>query len=115
MTIALSLLMGGCSRNPTAQSNSCILRVVQGKLRKEGETWSLADFEKKIGNLKSLAEELRSFQNDLRTIKFQVPEGEFDWATSFSTNVYARPTSAALIDFLSQSKWVPGPPDKPES
>jgi hypothetical protein len=89
-------------------------KVVQGKLKKVGETWSQADFNIKTENLKKLAEELRGFQNELQRITIKLPEGAaIDWTTNYANILYQRPLSPAVIDMLTKPKrTLRPPPDK---
>jgi hypothetical protein len=80
--------------------------VVKGK---EPIIWSPTDWTDKTQKLTNLADELRNFQKELKTIKIQI-ESTLGWLTRWDDPliIHRQQRNAALLD--SGSNWVPGPP-----
>ena len=73
--------------------------------------WSPTDWTEKTKKLTKLADELRDFQKELKTIKIQIPT-DLGWLTRWdnSTHIIHRQRNVALLD--SGPSWVPGPPSE---
>jgi hypothetical protein len=93
------------------------LKIDHGKVKgKEGVKWSREAFVTKIQQLKELADELKSLNDELRTFKYTIPNLGWMPSSNFeSTMSMMRPQgiSAVLMEFGSQP-LPPLPPDTPK-
>ena len=83
---------------------------------KEGVKWSREAFVTKIQQLKELADELKSLNDELRTFKYTIPNLGWMPSSNFEpTMSMMRPQgiSAVLMEFGSQP-LPPLPPDTPK-
>ena len=82
--------------------------VVKGK---DPIIWSPTDWAEKTQKLTKLADELRHFQKELKTIKIQI-ESTLGWLTIWDDPliIHRQQRNAALLD--SGPSWVPGPPSE---
>jgi hypothetical protein len=98
------------------------VKVDRGGVKgKDPVIWSLNDWSKNTKDLIKLADELRKFQNELKTIKIQIPmESTLGWLTSgFDQGpiLHRQRISNALVDgaLSGQLGWSPGAPtDEPK-
>ena len=111
VTLAHSYLEPNADESVTLTS----LQVPGGVLKNRQETWTEADFRRKTEQLAELTAQLRSLKNNLSTFTVTVPNT--GWMNPYwDTPLPMRRTmSAALIDALSQTAWVPRPPDSPDA
>ncbi len=88
------------------------IKVERGGVKgKNPIIWSPTDWTEKTKKLTKLADELRDFQKELKTIKIQIPT-ELGWLTRWddSAHITHRQRNVALLD--SGPSWVPGPPSE---
>jgi len=87
------------------------IKVERGGVKgKNPIIWSPTDWTEKTKKLTKLADELRDFQKELKTIKIQIPT-ELGWLTRWDDSAHInRQRNVALLD--SGPSWVPGPPSE---
>ena len=86
------------------------VKVERGGVKgKNPIVWRPTDWTEKTKKLTKLADELRDFQKELKTIKIQIPT-ELGWLTRWDdpAHIIHRQRNVVLLD--SGPSWVPGPP-----
>jgi hypothetical protein len=102
---------------PRSDGSVAIVHVKVDKGKVKGKVpiiWSPTDWTENTKNLTKLADELRNFQQELKTIKIQIPtESTLGWLTNFwdDAHIIQRQRWAAA---MAGSNWVPGPPPETE-
>jgi hypothetical protein len=99
---------------PRADGSVAIVHVKVDRGGVKGKTpiiWSPSDWTEKTKKLTKLADELRDFQKELKTIKIQIPT-ELGWLNRWdnSAHIIDRQRNVALLEF--GSNWVPRPPSE---